>query len=54
MFHRLFATTVLAVALATGLVATDRALTSVSVISSAVAQDKGKKDQRETRRTPAL
>lgn len=53
MFNRIFTTSVLAVAVSVVSVGVDRAITSVDLVPQAVAQEK-KKDQRETRRTPAL
>lgn len=53
MFNRIFTTSVLAVAVSVVSVGVDRAITSLDLVPSAVAQEK-KKDQRETRRTPAL
>lgn len=53
MFNRIFTTSVLAVAVSVLSVGVDRAITSLDLVPSAVAQEK-KKDQRETRRTPAL
>ena len=53
MFNRIFTTSVLAVAVSVVFVGVDRAITSVDLVPQAVAQEK-KKDQRETRRTPAL
>ena len=53
MFTRIFTTSVLAVAVSVVSVGVDRAITSLDLVPSAVAQEK-KKDQRETRRTPAL
>ncbi len=53
MFNRIFTTSVLAVAVSVVSVGVDRAITSLDLVPQAVAQEK-KKDQRETRRTPAL
>ena len=53
MFKRIFTTSVLAVAVSVVSVGVDRAITSLDLVPQAVAQEK-KKDQRETRRTPAL
>lgn len=53
MFNRILTTSVLTVAVSVVSVGVDRAITSLDLVPSAVAQEK-KKDQRETRRTPAL
>jgi len=54
MVTRFLTTSALTLAVATASVTLDRALPSVGLLSSAVAQEEKKKDTRETRRTPAL